>query len=219
MNLIMKSLLSAWLVLGLAGCMAPVTHEPPNLSAVKAEVAAYESSGRYEADLSAVAASAETWITRRARNGEGKLAIILDIDETVLSNLKHMRESDWGYHPTRWAGWMAEADAPAIPPVRAIYQCARRHQVAVFFITGRTEASRHATIRNLKAQGMGDYAGLIVRPNGAKETAAVFKADQRRRISEQGYTIIANIGDQQSDLEGGWAERNFKLPNPFYTIR
>jgi hypothetical protein len=26
------------------------------------------------------------------------------------------------------------------------------------------------------------------------------------------------MGDQLSDLEGGYAERTFKLPNPFYWI-
>jgi hypothetical protein len=30
--------------------------------------------------------------------------------------------------------------------------------------------------------------------------------------------IIANLGDQFSDLAGGYAERTFKLPNPFYSI-
>lgn len=28
----------------------------------------------------------------------------------------------------------------------------------------------------------------------------------------------ANLGDQQSDLDGGYSERNYKLPNPFYLI-
>jgi hypothetical protein len=29
---------------------------------------------------------------------------------------------------------------------------------------------------------------------------------------------VLNMGDQLSDLEGGYAERTFKLPNPFYWI-
>jgi hypothetical protein len=33
-----------------------------------------------------------------------------------------------------------------------------------------------------------------------------------------GFTIIANIGDQKSDLEGGYAEMTFKVPSPFYFI-
>jgi len=29
---------------------------------------------------------------------------------------------------------------------------------------------------------------------------------------------VANVGDQLSDLAGGHAGRDFKLPNPFYHI-
>ena len=39
---------------------------------------------------------------------------------------------------------------------------------------------------------------------------------RRRKLAEEGWTIILNIGDQESDLAGGFAERTFKLPNPFY---
>ncbi|MGD7653828.1 MAG: HAD family acid phosphatase [Verrucomicrobiales bacterium] len=218
MNPLLKPFLPVSFAIVLAGCMAPVTHEPANLSTLKREVDRYAGSGRYEADLAAVSRAAQKWISRRARQGGGNLAVVLDIDETVLSNLEHMRENDWGYHPGRWDAWMKQADAPALDPVRGIYQCARKHDVAVFFITGRSESVRSATVRNLKAAGMGDYGGLILRADGSGRSAAVIKAEQRRRLSERGFTIIASIGDQQSDLDGGYAERVFKLPNPFYLI-
>jgi hypothetical protein len=35
---------------------------------------------------------------------------------------------------------------------------------------------------------------------------------------DEGYTILLSMGDQRSDLEGGYAERTFKLPNPYYWI-
>jgi len=53
-------------------------------------------------------------------------------------------------------------------------------------------------------------------PNGAE--AADYKAAERAKIEAQGYTIIANVGDQPSDLAGGHALRGFLLPNPFYRI-
>ena len=37
-------------------------------------------------------------------------------------------------------------------------------------------------------------------------------------IAERGYTIIFSMGDQDSDLAGGYAERTFKLPNPVYYL-
>ncbi|CCE07932.1 exported hypothetical protein [Bradyrhizobium sp. STM 3843] len=47
---------------------------------------------------------------------------------------------------------------------------------------------------------------------------AHYKTSKRVDIESRGFTIIASIGDQKSDLAGGHAEMTFKLPNPFYFI-
>ena len=45
---------------------------------------------------------------------------------------------------------------------------------------------------------------LIIFPEGARFTSAVdFKAPERRKITERGYTILLTMGDQESDLAGG----------------
>jgi hypothetical protein len=60
---------------------------------------------------------------------------------------------------------------------------------------------------------------VILMPEGAKfASAADFKAPERRQITGQGYTILFSLGDQESDLAGGYAERTFKLPNPVYYL-
>ncbi|MEX1048508.1 MAG: HAD family acid phosphatase [Akkermansiaceae bacterium] len=206
------------LAAGLTACAAPTSREPANISSAKFEVKAYIDSGAYQEDLAAVAAPASEWIRHRARTRPGKLAVIFDIDETALSNLPQMHETDWGYQPAVWDAWVAKSAAPAIDPVREVYQTARQENVAVFFLTGRKESDRTATVRNLRQQGMGDYEALLVRPPDSKESAVIFKTAERKRLTGLGYTIIANLGDQQSDLDGGYSERNYKLPNPFYLI-
>ena len=56
-------------------------------------------------------------------------------------------------------------------------------------------------------------------PNGAHfASAADFKAPVRAEIEQQGYTIVENMGDQPSDLLGGYAEKKFLLPDPFYRV-
>jgi acid phosphatase len=45
-----------------------------------------------------------------------------------------------------------------------------------------------------------------------------FKAAERRKLAEQGWVIAVNVGDQASDLDGGHAERTYRLPNPFYLV-
>ncbi len=44
------------------------------------------------------------------------------------------------------------------------------------------------------------------------------KAAERADIERQGYKIITAIGDQLSDMTGGYVEMGFKLPNPMYFI-
>lgn len=206
------------LAIALGSCAAPVTREPGNLSLAKNEVKAYADSGKYTADLTDATAPAKSWIAQRSRTGSGKLAVVFDIDETTLSNLSHMKETDWGYQPAVWSAWVAEGTAPAIAPAREVYQTAIANKVTVFFITGRRESEKAPTARNLRAQGMGDYSDILVRSDASKTPVQEFKTAERKRLTEQGYTIIANLGDQQSDLTGGYAERTFKLPNPFYFI-
>ena len=193
--------------------------EPPNLSLLKQELKTYLDDGRYEAGLAAVAAEARTWVEQRAPRGDGPLAIVFDIDETILSNLAHMREMDFGYVPALWDRWVELADATPILPVVEVFRAARRHGVAVFFITGRKTTDARGTIENLRRTGLDDYAELHLKPADFPGPTQAFKTETRRQIAAQGYTIIANLGDQHSDLDGGYAERTFKLPNPFYLTK
>jgi predicted secreted acid phosphatase len=207
-------------VLG-AGCAAPSTGLV-NLTDAKAAVVAYVDNGGYDRDLAAVAAEARSWIEQRAaRKGAGeRLAVVLDIDETVLSSYPQMKSQDFGYVPEVWNAWVDRGVAPAIAPMRDVYLTARRLGVDVLFVTGRKDPrDRPGTEANLLRQGLGDYARLVLAPTtDTFATTAERKAAQRAALAREGWTIIASIGDQDSDLAGGHAERTFKLPNPFYAI-
>ena len=73
-------------------------------------------------------------------------------------------------------------------------------------------------LANLRAVGYRGWAGLMMRPAGDKRTVADYKSGERAKIEARGYMIIANMGDQPSDLAGGYVERTFLLPDPFYRI-
>ena len=45
-----------------------------------------------------------------------------------------------------------------------------------------------------------------------------YKSGTRAYIESQGYEIVANFGDQFSDLLNGFADKTFKLPNPNYYL-
>ena len=203
--------------------------EPPNLSDVKDQVVAYHDSGAYLADLTTATRPALAWLAEQAPR-VSRPAVVFDIDETSLSNWEGLSANDFGrigagscddlpHGPCGLVAWTQLARSTVIEPTLAVYQEARRDGVTVFFITGRDESMRDATVRNLADAGYTDYAELVLQPPGSHPpSAADYKAPQRARIESEGYTIIANLGDQPSDLAGGHAQRTYLLPNPFYRI-
>src|SRR5262249_8741337 len=62
------------------------------------------------------------------------------------------------------------------------------------------------TLWNLDRAGYEGWAKLVTRPDDPHPTVEAFKTEERRKLAEAGYTIIATVGDQESDLEGGFAE-------------
>lgn len=155
---------------------------------------------------------------------------MLDIDETSLSNLAEEEAHDWGFipggtcadlphGPCGFTAWEKRAEAKVLAPTLRLYEEAKRHHVAVFFVTGRSEAIRGVTMDNLIRAGYADWDGLYMAPDGRHfGRASDFKAPVRASIEAKGYTIVATVGDQVSDLSGGHAECGFKLPNPFYYL-
>lgn len=159
-----KILLGVGIVLAVGLTAAVGAGEPRNLSVLKQEIVAYVGSGGYESDIKAAIAPALKYIGTRAaakRSGE-RLALVLDGDETALSNLPHMRALDFGYVPTEWDAWVARGEAPAIVPVLDLFRAAWAAGVEVIFVTGRKESDRPGTEKNPRAAGFGGYTALLL---------------------------------------------------------
>ena len=201
---------------------------PPNLGDLKLWLIAYKRFGAYDRDVAAVIAKARKFVEKRAAQVK-KPAIVLDIDETSLSNWPQMVANDFGYVPNGPCealpagpcgahSWELSARCEVIGPTLALFNVAKSNGVAVFFITGRPENERTATEENLRKAGYDGWAGMTLRRAGDTVSVSSYKSSARQAIAAQGFTIIANIGDQPSDLAGGYAERTFLVPDPFYRI-
>jgi predicted secreted acid phosphatase len=211
------------------GIFITVPSQPINVGDAMVAALFYHDSGAYEKGLEAVAAQAQDWLRTRAPEVK-RPALVLDIDETALSNWEVLKRDNFGRPiqgpcdlaidaPCGWAAWDQLGRDPAIAPTLQVFRLARALKVTVFFITGRPENQRAATEQNLAAVGYRDYAKLYMVPNDAHFASAVdFKTPIRAEIERRGYTIIENMGDQPSDLLGGYAEKDFLLPDPFYRV-
>lgn len=213
----MRQILIALVLATAAFAQQPADLEIPNLDISKKSIRSYHHSGRYARDVDAVAEKALEYLKANLSRSP-KPAIILDIDETTLSNYAYFQEYDFAYIPRFWSEWVRKAQAPALKGPRELFSWARDHQVAVFFITGRPERDRQPSERNLKAAGYTGYQQLICRGPAVQGSTGAYKAAERRRLTEAGYTIVLNMGDQASDLEGGYNGAAFKLPNPMYYV-
>jgi acid phosphatase len=207
----------------------PQAPPPPlNIDKVKDVLLAYQAEN-YDADVAAVFAAARAYIEGRAGQ-VSKPVLVLDIDETSLSNWSNLKANNFGFiadgacdrlpnGPCGFKAWILQGVAPAIKPALDLFNAAKAKGVAVFFITGRRDRERQATLWNLDRAGYEGWAKLVTRPDDdAHPTVEAYKTEERRKLAEAGYTIIATVGDQQSDLDGGFAECTFKVPNPFYFI-
>jgi hypothetical protein len=73
---------------------------------------------------------------------------------------------------------------------------------------------------------VGQYPAYLNKPEFCASAIAAsascatipYKSGTRAYIESQGYEIVADIGDQFSDLEGGFADKTFKMPNPNYYL-
>ncbi|MFF9586660.1 HAD family acid phosphatase [Streptomyces achromogenes] len=152
----------------------------------------------WQKDCQAVMDQALPYLRQRiaaARPGE-KQAIVFDIDNTAL-------ETDFGFSYPQ----------PANRPVLDAARYAQEHGVSLFFVTARPGVLYWPTEYNLEHDGY-DVSGLRVRGlTDLFKDVAAYKTAQRAGIENDGYTIIANIGNNATDLSGGHAEKTFKLPD------
>ena len=199
----------------------------------------FHDSGVYDTELTEIDQLAEKAVLRGAHRGDfrghkgrfhkshgraraahfkgKKLALVLDIDETSLSNYDAINADNFTFGPNSQAEATNET-GKAIPSTLELFNLAKSHGVAVFFITGRRENTRAHTESNLTREGYAGWQQLFLKPDASTETTVQYKSGARAAIEGQGYRIVANVGDQYSDLAGGHEDIGFKLANPFYFL-
>jgi predicted secreted acid phosphatase len=207
------ALLALLAVVPLAAATDPTSKSPQ-------EIRDYRESGDWNRDIVKQVKKAKAWLKQRtgAERAPKKPALVLDIDETALDNYPcYERNGGIPFEGGVNGACIVEYKAPAIKPVRSLFKLARELKVAVFFITGRPEQIRAGTLDNLRRAGYTGKYELHMRPaDYDKESAVPAKRASRKAIQKRGFKIIANVGDQRSDLQGGYSERTYKLPNLIY---
>ncbi|MGK9476919.1 HAD family acid phosphatase [Melioribacter sp. OK-6-Me] len=188
-----------------------------NLDKAKKAVAEYYDSGKYEKDCRKLIDRAIEFI--ESVEPFDSNAVVFDIDETAFDNYQYIKSIGFGYILEEWNKWVNSAEAPPNKEVKRFYNYLRSKNIRIIFLSGRYEETYKATVDNLHSAGYTEYDTLIIRKNHQiNELASKFKSRVRKELSEKGYRIIANVGDQQSDFEGGYTGYVVRLPNYLYEV-
>lgn len=165
---------------------------PLTLAAAPAQ-AALPSESTWLSDVSVAMNGSKTYVSQRAQDGGTRLAVNFDIDNTSLAS-----HYDFG--------------AP-VGRVLNFANFARGKGVVLLFNTGRVRGDG----RLIRARKQLVAAGYVVTEvcgrNSSSESLAHSKQRCRAHFVDEGYTVIANVGNRSTDFVGGNYERAFRLPN------
>jgi predicted secreted acid phosphatase len=192
----------------------------------------------YAHETEGIAHHAAKFLTRQAhKKHHGQKAILFDVDDTTLNTYSYEIYSNFVYNPTTNAYFVNAGSAdvfPAVPGMVDLEKKAIHEGYTVFFLTGRpknaTTDQKPGTLANLRDAGYDvvDDQVYLKDASGATEpwlsscapscTTIQYKSLTRQYIESLGYDIVANFGDQYSDLSGGFADKTYKIPNPMYYL-
>jgi predicted secreted acid phosphatase len=144
------------------------------------------------ADVKSAMHGSRAYVRQRvaAKGPDERLAINFDIDNTVIA--------------TYYDG------GGAIPQMRRFSRFLHSLGVAMVFNTGRLANRKQRTVAQLTRAGF-PVAAVCLRTKG--ETLPAGKLRCRNSFIGDGYTLIANVGNNETDFAGGGYERAFRLPN------
>ncbi len=219
----------------------------PNIDSVKSTIRAYynATSGIAAKDsspyMTEMKGYRDTWAPRLRRRCERldarhlHPAVVFDADDTTLWTYD-MEDAAMGFNfnPALQNDWVMQELFVPTPFMRGVVKAANNNGCTIVGITGRNDSQRAATIDNLnkyyddafktkyyftKWTGVGaSQQPSYVTCAAVKCTTIEYKSQTRKHVEDMGFRIIANFGDQFSDLKGGSADRAVKLPNPTYYL-
>jgi len=137
---------------------------------------------------------------------KGRLAIITDLDETILDNsareaqliLDHQTHTD-----RNWMEWSSLSAATSVPGAVEFLNASHAKGIRVFYISNRDTAEIQWTLKNLRNLGMPDADTahmLFLSSTSSKET-------RRQKVMEQ-YNVILLLGDNLNDFAGVFEKKS-----------
>jgi hypothetical protein len=210
------------------------TIDPTRVNPIDAApIHTFSPTGNYAAEMGGIVTDAEKYLKKPRATGDhqvgtGKKAVLFDVDDTLLNTYSYEIYSNFVFNSASNAAFVNSLTFRAVPHMVELEQYAESKNYQIFFLTGRPEAQRGGTVANLTNEGYDVNSSHLFLKDQLNQawlascaptcTTVQYKSLTRAHIESLGYNIVANFGDQFSDLKGGFADKTFKLPNPMYFL-
>ena len=130
---------------------------------------------------------------------EKPLAVITDIDETILDNSPYnaqLLETGKSYNKESWAEWVMEKRAKALPGALDFCKYAEENGIEIFYVSNRHTDRIDATIENLIKEGFpfANKEHVLLKTETSDKTA------RRNKVFEN-YNVILLMGDNLRDFD------------------
>ena len=161
------------------------------------------------------------------RNRKKQIAIVMDLDETVLDNSGYqlyLTDTGQSYTPATWDEWVVKEEAGLVPGAAKFISKARKKGVQFIFISNRMDSRTEETKRNMKELGVLGAGDIFLLRLDKKDTKIVRRSEvynqTGRMKGKESYKVIAYFGDAMgdfpSDESSKFGKEFFMLPNPMY---
>lgn len=151
-----------------------------------------------------------------------KVAVILDVDETILDNGPFQEKlivEDTQYDSDEWDDWVGLGRAPRLSGAVSFVRRAEKLGVSIFYVTNREHKRWKETNENLRMKGFPvseDGANLL-----SKYKQPDWDSDKtpRREFVARTHRILLLIGDDLNDFVSGPRTPDPSDPDPAYLQR
>lgn len=187
-----------------------------DVSYSKEYLARYYESGQFEFECQSVVDNAIEYLQSNGKTLSAKKTVIFDIEDTVLLSFKYCQSINFCKHcyDLNYDSWVCNANWPTIQPIKEFYDFLIINDYKIIFLSDRLEDKTDHTLQNLSALGYSQFEQLILKPSSMKDMPSYqYKSFMRRKLADQGYLIVACVGDQDGDFEDGSFGYKIKIPN------
>ncbi len=165
--------------------------------------------------------------TVKTEKSSGNLAVVVDLDETVVDNSLYQVErwkAGLSFTQNSWSDWVNREEAGLIPGAKEFLSAVRKKGVRVVFLSNRMNDNLEPTRGNLRLLGVLDPKDLFLLrldKNDLKEVRRKEVTEGTGRMKKVGpLKVVGYVGDQMGDFPSvrtkEFGKTNFLLPNPMY---